>query len=78
MEVEAVETIYKNGFYDGEKIRNQALFRYEDKSLVIEGTQNQKKPVDCMETDVENLLVTRCKGNIHVRSLKDGDLPTLI
>lgn len=76
LEIAAVETIYdKNGYYVKENIRKQSLFRYEDKSLLVEGTE---EPVDCRETDVENLLVVSCQGNIRARGLKDGDLPKLI
>ena len=77
LEVEAVEKVYdNNGFYKGEKKNSISLFRYEDKSFLVEGI---KEPaMDCMETNVENLLVVNCKGDIHARKLKDGDLPKLI
>lgn len=73
LSVESVENVYdENGFYDREKIRNISLFRFQNKSFAIEGT---KEKVDCMNTEVENLWVVKCQGNIRARSLKDDDLP---
>ena len=48
-----------------------SVFRYQDKSFVIDDPSGEK--INCMETDVKDLLVINCDGRIQARKLKNDD-----
>ena len=72
LEIKAEEGKYseKTGWWELARRRTLSLFRYEDKSLVAEGSETQ---VDCFDTEVKNLLVADCEGDIVTRNPKDDD-----
>lgn len=71
LKIKAEEGNYeKTGWWELARLRTLSLFRFEDKSLVAEGSETT---VDCFDTEVENLLVADCEGDIVTRNPKDDD-----